>query len=118
MGNEDEDDDEEEEEIALDLEEVEAVSKKARQDEEIHTEHMQVLEKLKANQRRDYLKVCLHSTIYFDEFLSNSSILSNFQFCPIFNFVQFPIFVKRFIFVQFSVLSIFRFCPIFKFAHF
>ena len=58
MGNEDEDDDEEEEEIALDLEEVEAVSKKARQDEEIHTEHMQVLEKLKANQRRDYLKVC------------------------------------------------------------
>jgi len=56
MGNEDEDDDEEEEEIALDLEEVEAVSKKARQDEEIHTEHMQVLEKLKANQRRDYLK--------------------------------------------------------------
>ena len=43
MGNEDEDEDEEEEEeIALDLEEVEAVSKKARQDEEIHTEHMQV----------------------------------------------------------------------------
>ena len=32
----------EEEEIPLDLEEVEAVSKKARQDEEIHSEHMQV----------------------------------------------------------------------------
>lgn len=39
---EEEDDDEEEEEIPLDLEEIEAVSKKARQDEEIHTEHMQV----------------------------------------------------------------------------
>ena len=78
MGNEDEDDDEEEEEIALDLEEVEAVSKKARQDEEIHTEHMQVLEKLKANQRRDYLKVCLHSTINFDE-----------CFVKLFNFFQY-----------------------------
>ena len=107
MGNEDEDDDEEEEEIALDLEEVEAVSKKARQDEEIHTEHMQVLEKLKANQRRDYLKVCLHSTIYFDEFLSNSSILSYFQFCPISNFVQFCSFFN---FVQF--------CPFFNFVQF
>jgi len=53
---EEEEDDEEEEEIPLDLEEVEAVSKKARQDQEIHSEHMQVLEKLKANQRRDYLK--------------------------------------------------------------
>ena len=42
MDNEEEDDDEEEEEIPLDLEEVEAVSKKARQDEEIHSEHMQV----------------------------------------------------------------------------
>ena len=71
MGNEDEDEDEEEEEIALDLEEVEAVSKKARQDEEIHTEHMQVLEKLKANQRRDYLKVNF----------TNSKILNFFQFC-------------------------------------
>ena len=59
MGNDDDDDDEEEEEIALDLEEVEAVSKKARQDEEILTEHAMVLEKLKANQRKDYLKVCL-----------------------------------------------------------
>ena len=38
----DDDDDDEEEEIPLDLEEVEAVSKKARQDEEIHSEHMQV----------------------------------------------------------------------------
>ena len=75
MDNDDEEDEEEEEEIPLDLEEVEAVSKKARQDEEIHSEHMQVcaqwclvyhrhhqcsspqvLEKLKANQRRDYLK--------------------------------------------------------------
>jgi len=56
MDNEEEEDEDEEEEIPLDLEEVEAVSKKARQDEEIHSEHMQVLEKLKANQRRDYLK--------------------------------------------------------------
>lgn len=40
---EEEDDDDEEEEIPLDLEEIEAVSKKARQDEEIHTEHMQVI---------------------------------------------------------------------------
>merc|ERR1712227_132066 len=51
-----EEDEEEEDQIHLDMEEVEAVSKKARQDEEIHSEHMQVLEKLKANQRRDYLK--------------------------------------------------------------
>lgn len=42
MENEEEEDDEDEEEIPLDLEEVEAVSKKARQDEEIHSEHMQV----------------------------------------------------------------------------
>lgn len=56
MENDEEEDDEEEEDIPLDLEEIEAVSKKARQDEEIHSEHMQVLEKLKANQRRDYLK--------------------------------------------------------------
>lgn len=51
-GEEDDDDDDEE----LDMEEVEAASKKARQEEEIHSEHIQVLEKLKANQRRDYLK--------------------------------------------------------------
>ena len=37
-----EEDEEEEEDIPLDLEEIEAVSKKARQDEEIHSEHMQV----------------------------------------------------------------------------
>ena len=35
---------------------VEAVSKKARQDEDLGTEHLQVLERLKANQRRDYMK--------------------------------------------------------------
>ncbi|XP_040567208.1 ubiquitin-conjugating enzyme E2 Q2 [Lepeophtheirus salmonis] len=51
---EDDDDEDEEEEIPLDIEE--AVSKKARQDDELHTEHLQVLERLKANQRRDYLK--------------------------------------------------------------
>jgi len=52
-GEEDED-----EEIPLDMEDpvAEAASKKARQDDEIHSEHIQVLEKLKANQRRDYLK--------------------------------------------------------------
>jgi len=50
-GEEDED-----EEIPLDMEEVEAASKKARQDDEIHSEHIQVLEKLKAKQRGDYLK--------------------------------------------------------------
>ena len=42
MDNEEEEDDEEEEDIPLDLEEIEAVSKKARQDDEIHSEHMQV----------------------------------------------------------------------------
>jgi len=39
---EDEDDDDDEDEIALDMEDVEAVSKKARQDEELKTEHVQV----------------------------------------------------------------------------
>lgn len=49
-------DEEEEDEIPLEMEEVEAASKKARQDEDLNTEHLQVLERLKANQRRDYLK--------------------------------------------------------------
>merc|ERR1711936_1552091 len=49
-------DDDEEEEIPLDMEDVEAVSKKARQDDDLGTEHLQVLERLKANQRRDYMK--------------------------------------------------------------
>jgi len=53
---EEDDDDDDDEEIPLDMEEVEAASKKARQDDELHSEHIQVLEKLKANQRRDYLK--------------------------------------------------------------
>jgi len=53
---EEEDEEEEDEEIPLDLEDVEAVSKKARQDEDLGTEHLQVLERLKANQRRDYMK--------------------------------------------------------------
>jgi len=53
---EEEEEDDEEEEIPLDLEEIEAVSKKARQDEDLGTEHLQVLERLKANQRRDYMK--------------------------------------------------------------
>ena len=48
--------DEDEEEIPLDMEDVEAVSKKARQGEDVSTEHLQVLERLKANQRRDYMK--------------------------------------------------------------
>ena len=38
------------------FQDVEAVSKKARQDEDLGTEHLQVLERLKANQRRDYMK--------------------------------------------------------------
>jgi len=50
------DEEDEEEEIPLDMEDVEAVSKKARQDEDLGTEHLQVLERLKANQRRDYMK--------------------------------------------------------------
>lgn len=54
--DEEEDDDDDEDEIPLDLEEIEAASKKARQEEELHSEHIQVLERLKANQRRDYLK--------------------------------------------------------------
>ena len=53
---EEEKEEEEEEEIPLDMEDVEAVSKKARQDEDVATEHLQVLERLKANQRRDYMK--------------------------------------------------------------
>lgn len=55
-GDMEEEDEDEEEEIPLDLEEIEAVSKKARQDEDLGTEHLQVLERLKANQRRDYMK--------------------------------------------------------------
>ena len=38
----DEADDDDDEEIPLDMEEVEAASKKARQDEDIHSEHVQV----------------------------------------------------------------------------
>ena len=51
-------DDNDEDEIALDIDEqVEtAATKKARQEEEIHTEHIEVLERLKAKQRGDYLK--------------------------------------------------------------
>lgn len=56
QGDMEEEDEDEEEEIPLDLEEIEAVSKKARQDEDLGTEHLQVLERLKANQRRDYMK--------------------------------------------------------------
>ena len=41
-GGEMEEDEEEEEEIPLDLEDIEAVSKKARQDEDLRTEHLQV----------------------------------------------------------------------------
>jgi len=54
--DEEDDDDDEDDEIPLDMEEIEAASKKARQEEELHSEHIQVLERLKANQRRDYLK--------------------------------------------------------------
>lgn len=50
------DDDDDEDEIPLDMEDVEAVSKKMRQDEELRTEHIAVLERLKAKQRGDYLK--------------------------------------------------------------
>ena len=49
-------DEDEDEDVPLDMEDVEAVSKKARQDEDVSTEHLQVLERLKANQRRDYMK--------------------------------------------------------------
>merc|ERR1719145_258788 len=56
LGEIEEDEDEEEEEIPLDMEDVEAVSKKARQEDDVATEHLQVLERLKANQRRDYMK--------------------------------------------------------------
>lgn len=54
--DDDDDDDDNEEEIPLDMEEIEAVSKKARQDNELRTEHLQVLERLKAKQRGDYMK--------------------------------------------------------------
>ena len=43
---EEEEDDDEDEEIPLDMEEIEAASKKARQEEELHSEHIQVLFKL------------------------------------------------------------------------
>ena len=43
-------DDDDDEEIPLDMEEVEAASKKARQDEDIHSEHVQVNDKT-LNQR-------------------------------------------------------------------
>ena len=39
---EEDDDDDEDEEIPLDMEEIEAASKKARQEEELHSEHIQV----------------------------------------------------------------------------
>ena len=44
---EEEEDDDEDEEIPLDMEEIEAASKKARQEEELHSEHIQVLTILK-----------------------------------------------------------------------
>ena len=53
---EEEEEEDEDEGIPLDMEDVEAVSKKARQEEDVATEHLQVLERLKANQRRDYMK--------------------------------------------------------------
>ena len=55
---EDMEEDNDEDEIALDIDEqVEtAASKKARQEEAIGTEHIEVLERLKAKQRGDYLK--------------------------------------------------------------
>ena len=55
-GDMEEEDEDEDEGIPLDMEDVEAVSKKARQEEDVATEHLQVLERLKANQRRDYMK--------------------------------------------------------------
>ena len=39
---EEEDDDDEDEEIPLDMEEIEAASKKARQEEALHSAHIQV----------------------------------------------------------------------------
>ena len=42
MFQDDDNDDDDDEEIPLDMEEVEAASKKARQDEDIHSEHVQV----------------------------------------------------------------------------
>ena len=59
--NEDDDDDEE---IALDIDDMDtAASKKARQEEEIHTEHIQVLERLKAKQRGEYLKGAVSGSV-------------------------------------------------------
>ena len=55
-GDMEEEEEDEDEGIPLDMEDVEAVSKKARQEEDVATEHLQVLERLKANQRRDYMK--------------------------------------------------------------
>ena len=40
--------------------------------------------------------------------------MSNFQLCPIFNFVQIPI-LSNSNFVQFSIMSNFQLCPIFNF---
>ena len=70
-------------------------------------------------------------TLNFDGiFLHHLSILSNFpifcrtfqilsKFCPIFNFVQFLIFVHFFNFVQFLFfVHFFNFCPTFNFSLF
>ena len=40
--DEEDEDDDEDDEIPLDMEEIEAASKKARQEEELHSEHIQV----------------------------------------------------------------------------
>ena len=68
---EEEEDDDEDEEIPLDMEEIEAASKKARQEEELHSEHIQVLTVLKCiTSLRTYVvkilisHVCLKSLVF------------------------------------------------------
>jgi hypothetical protein len=65
-------DDDDDEEIPLDMEEVEAASKKARQDEDIHSEHVQVNQSLavlvtfsKLIQTRNMLRLKLIAFITF-----------------------------------------------------
>ena len=57
---EEDDDDDEDEEIPLDMEEIEAASKKARQEEELHSEHIQVY----CNQYNEPNPIAFNQAIY------------------------------------------------------
>ncbi len=60
MEEDDEDDDDDDDEIPLDMEDLEAVTKKARQDEELKTEHIQVTIMHLTNAQH---RICLTSSL-------------------------------------------------------